>query len=233
MLTQLKPLFMKMNQFIILLAVQLVSWMPLKAQEVFLEIKTELTGGDVKFKWTDRVINDSNQSSFNRINNNFSIGVSAKVWNKIYLKSTIGSSDFQNQFDVTWYDGTLVQRVLGQVRVYQNFMEILPEFRPLKNRQFFVNAGLGFTQIKRMEKMSGFYQIRTSFDVTNRSTFPDFRTYYGYLACNVGGSFAYKKVGFLLETGFRFSGYTKKGEIVPGLGVNQGILKLGVSYQLS
>jgi hypothetical protein len=212
---------------ILLLQIAIINF--IFAQEIYVEIKNEFSSSDVKFKWDSNL---NNQSGADELSYNFSIGLSGKLYKNIFLKSTIGSNDFKNLIKIEWNSENAEHQILGWISANQNYLEILPEIRFLKDNWLFVNMGIGFSQIRTSKFVSGYYRRNSEF-YYEEDEFPNFNGKYEYFALNFGANIHYKNFGIIVEFGTRRSGFTRVKTEIPGLGINQINIKLGISYRLN
>lgn len=201
------------------------------AQKVFLEIKSSISSTTPKFETDGNMVD--NTGSRDEAVFNTSIGVTAQLYKFVFLKTTIGSNDFNRLIELDWERENGSTNFSAWTHINQNFIEILPEFRFTKGKHIFVNAGFGLSQIKHVNYGSGLIIVsdgnttETSFD---DDSFPVFQGYNPFYALNVGANIPIKKVGILLEMGLRNSSTAKATNIFPKIGYKQVNYKLGLVY---
>ena len=159
-----------------------------------------------------------------------SIGLSGKIYKILFLKTTIGSNNFTNLLTANWSSGNVEHQNSTWIYTKQNYFEILPEVRLLKDHWLFVNTGIGFSEINTT-RSNGYY-MRDADGFNDEDLFPRFDGRYQYFTFNIGANLHYKNIGIILEGGLRQSGFTKTTSERPGLGINQKSFKIGISYKL-
>lgn len=203
------------------------------AQNLFIEVKQEILLSE-KFK-----LKGQNNEELGVLTNtsNFSISLSGQIYKRLYLRTSLGSSDFDDSMNVEWTSFGDERRIAGRIRITQNFIELHPEFRFCKE-MFYVNLGGGFSSVRDYEFIYGGYWVTTG-SSSSRTTIKEnsthfFRRNFIYLAGGLGASFIpFEEVGIGLsfDLAFRTSAFAREGNY-PGLGFEQFVLKFGISYAL-
>ena len=221
---------MKKNTFLIFFLFIVMN--TLNAQKVFIELKTQVKNySELKFVWHSPIKNES--TSIYTPQNNFSLTVGAALSKNIYLKTELGTNDYKSDLDIEWttQDGRGVRKLRGDLYVNQNYIEILPEIRPFKKLNLFVNTGFGLHQIRSSNIINAKYSISFGSKTNFTNRLPKFDASSLSLAGNFGIRASIEKnIGLLFEIGIRRLFPLNKMEYVPSIGLSQTHLKLGIAY---
>jgi len=218
-----------MKSIIHLLLIQFLITNFSSAQDIYIEIKNEFNISEVKFNWNTNL---KNESVVDELNYNYSIGLSGRLYKNLFLKTTVGSNDFKNSIQIEWNSENAEHQILGWISANQNYLEILPEVRLLKNNLIFINMGIGFNQIRTSKFLNGYYRRNSDF-FYQENEFPTLDGKYQYFSFSVGTNLQYQNIGLIAEFGIKRSGFTKIKTEIPGIGVNQQSIKLGISYKIN
>jgi len=215
----------------LLLNVNLIS------QDLVAEFKSNYNIPKLSFK-----LGTSNVSGVNRVDNNwsFAFAMSGKIYDKIYLKTTISRNTYNSYQILSWGNASSGVTTYGNFELVTDNFEISPELRFYKNNLFFINAGLGIAHISNGKFIDG----NTRIFLTNYSEPEYYHRFNGslvYYRMNAGFNYKFKTIGVLGEIGlsdFKRSkssksqlGFNRVNEIEFEL--SQLVVKLGITYNLS
>lgn len=195
-----------------------------KAQEVYLEIKTDFNAGNLKYRADDNIVGE--QAEMGEVRN-FSIAASAQIMEHLFIKSSLATSNFDSRLDIQWNNFGTAYSIDGNIRGQQTVFELLPEIRFFRNNWLFANAGIGIVDLTQ----GNLYKGTASIDGATWDL-KDFRGYYHHFAFNVGANIQYGLVGAIIELGYRNSGYLETKDAPFRMGFEQISAKLGISYRL-
>lgn len=198
-----------------------------------LEIKSESNITKINYDWNLSLDEDDGRYT---INENFSIGLSARIYKWLYLKGTVGSAHLNSNLIRMRWDAPIpgssdvnTFKLAMEFDASQVYIELLPEIRLLKGFLYF-NIGAGIVQLYDFRK----YFVYNFFKNRRLVDYPGYLHYenekYFYFVSNIGANIHYQNIGLIIELGFKRTGTYGKTKFQPGLIFSHFITKLGISY---